>query len=153
MADLDAYADSYAQKPQELYSRLCEINVVLLPGQYGLLVKLHHIISDAWTIALIGSQYNAILAGETPSAYPYSDHLESENTYLNSNRYAKDRAYFLEQFQKCEDVTYLSEKQSAAFAAKRKPFVLDREKTWQLTNYRDGLELFCLHSRVYSTGR
>ena len=134
-AELDAYAGDYARKPLDLYGQLCEINVVLLPGQYGLLVKLHHIISDAWTLALVGSQYNAILAGETPSAYPYADHLASESTYLKSERYAKDKVFFLNQFQKCEEVTYLSEKQSTSFAAQRKTFLVDGKETRQLIDY------------------
>ena len=39
-AGLTHYAEAYAREPLPLYGRLCEFTVVLLPGQYGLLVKL-----------------------------------------------------------------------------------------------------------------
>lgn len=134
-AELLCYAEDYARKPLDLYGQLFESTVVLLPGQCGLLVKLHHIISDAWTLALMGNQYNALINGETPCAYSYEEHLQREDAYLQSERYAKDRAFFLEQFQKCEEVTYLSEKQVATFAAQRKTFVIDKERTQQLVDY------------------
>ena len=46
---LDAYAEKYAKIPLDLFGNLCEIKIVFLPGQYGLLAKLHHIVGDAWT--------------------------------------------------------------------------------------------------------
>ena len=51
--ELDCYASKYAKDPFDLYGDLCEISSVLLPGHYGLLVKFHHIIGDAWTIRAI----------------------------------------------------------------------------------------------------
>ena len=42
-AELDRYAESYAKAAVDLYDKLCEINIVTLPAQYGLLIKLHHI--------------------------------------------------------------------------------------------------------------
>lgn len=134
-SELTIYAEAYAHKPLPLYSQLCEFTVVLLPGQSGLLVKLHHIIGDAWTLALLGTQCNAILNGKTPLAYPYEDHLQSEDAYLQSERYGKDRAYFLQQFKKCGEVTYLVEKQNSSVSARRKTFIINKEKTRQLLNY------------------
>lgn len=132
---LRAYAEAYAQQPMELYGKLCEIQVLILPGQYGLLVKQHHLVSDAWTIALVGTQYNAILNGESPLAFAYSDHLADETAYLSGERYIKDKTFFLNQFQKCEETTYLSDKQSNSFAARRKTFVIDKEDTKRLNAY------------------
>ena len=100
-SELTCYAEAYAKEPLVLYGLLCEFTVVLLPGQSGLLVKLHHITSDAWTLALLGTQCNAILSGETPSAGSYEDHLQSEDAYLRSERCAKDKAFFLQRFEKC----------------------------------------------------
>lgn len=134
-AGLTHYAEAYAQEPLPLYGRLCEFTVVLLPSQYGLLVKLHHVISDAWTLALMGTQFNAILNGETPLAYAYDNHLKTENAYLQSERFTRDRAFFLEQFQRCGEVTYLSEKQGTSLAARRKSFVISKEKTGELVDY------------------
>lgn len=132
---LDHYAGKYAQEPFDLYDELCEISVVLIHGHYGLLVKFHHIIGDAWTIALIGTQYNMLLNGEMPMTYPYADYLTSEAEYLQSSRYAKSRTFFLEQFKKCNEVIYLSEKHIVSFASNRRTFVVKGEKAQQINSY------------------
>jgi Condensation domain. len=126
-AELDRYAQSYAKEPLDFNGDLCEIKIILLSEQYGVLVKLHHIIGDAWTLSLIGNQFNAILNGETPEAYSYADYVESEKEYVGSRRYEKGKVFFSEQFQKCDEVTYLSEKQSDSFVANRKTFVIDKD--------------------------
>lgn len=134
-AELDSYAENYAKIPFDFYGDLCDIRIVTLPEQYGLLVKFHHIVGDAWTIALIGTQFNTLVNGESVESYSYTDYVESENTYLTGKRYEKDRAYFLEQFKKCDEVTYLSEKKSESLNACRKTFVIDKDKTKQINDY------------------
>ena len=134
-AELDSYAENYAKIPFDFYGDLCDIRIVTLPEQYGLLVKFHHIVGDAWTIALIGTQFNTLVNGESVESYSYTDYVESENSYLMGKRYEKDRAYFLEQFKKCDEVTYISEKQSESLNACRKTFVIDKDKTKQINDY------------------
>lgn len=130
-----AYAQDYAKVPLDLYGNLCESKIVLLPGQYGLLVKLHHMIGDAWTLALLGNQLHHILCGKGVDAYSYTDYVENEKIYLQSKRYEKDKTYFVEQFRKCDEVTYLSEKQNDTCSAGRKTYVIDSEKTKQIMGY------------------
>ena len=134
-AELDSYAENYAKLPFDFYGNLCDISIVTLPEQYGLLVKFHHIVGDAWTIALIGTQFNKLINGESVESYSYTDYVESEDTYLTGKRYEKDKSYFLEQFKKCDEVTYLSEKQSESLNARRKTFVIDKDKTKQINDY------------------
>ena len=134
-AELDAYVEDYAKKPLDFYGNLCEINIVTLPEQYGLLVKLHHIIGDAWTLSLLGTQFNKLMNGEAVEAYSYADYVESETTYIQSKRYEKDKAFFVEQFKKCDEVTYLSEKQSDSLNACRKTFVIGKEQTSLINTY------------------
>ena len=136
-AELDRYAESYAKVAVDLYGNLCEINVVVLPGQYGLFVKMHHIVGDAWTLALMGTQFNAMLNGEDVQAYSYTEYVESEKTYVEGKRYAKDRDFFLEQFKKCDEVTYLNERQTSSLSANRKTFVIDAEQTKALNAYAE----------------
>ena len=134
-AELDSYAQKSAEEPFDFHGELCDIKVIVLPGQYGLYAKLHHIVGDAWTIALIGTQFNTIMNGEEPSACSYCEYVESEKEYLESQRYENDRTFFLEQFKKCDEVTYLSEKQAVSYSATRKTFVLDADKTQQIKDY------------------
>lgn len=136
--ELDSYAESYAKVPLNLYGALCEVKIVFLHDSYGLLVKLHHIIADAWTLSLMGTQFNALLAGETPAAYPYVDYLDRENSYMQSSRFAKDRTFFLEQFKECDEVTYFSEKQSNTFRSARKTFVIDGGQAAEIIAYTKG---------------
>lgn len=134
-SELNAYAENYAKTPIDLYGDLCEINIVILPEWYGLIVKFHHIVGDAWSLSLIGNQFITLLTGETPIAYSYADYVQSENNYLSSRRYDKDKDFFLEQFKKCDEVTYLNEKQSDTLNANRKTFVIDSDKTKQIIGY------------------
>ncbi|MBE6784208.1 MAG: amino acid adenylation domain-containing protein [Ruminococcaceae bacterium] len=133
--ELDAYGEKCAKKPLDMYGNLCDINVVVLPEQYGIVAKLHHIIGDAWTLALIGSQFNAALNGDEIESYSYFDYIPSEDAYAQSKRYEKDRLYFLEQFKKCDEVTYINEKTTESLKAERKSFVIDSLKTKVITDY------------------
>lgn len=152
-AELDSYAQKYATEPVDMFGELCEIKIVLLPEQYGILVKLHHIIGDAWSLSLLGNQFNAILNGETPEAYSYADYVTAENEYFESKRYGKDKAFFLEQFSKCDEVTYLSEKQSKTYTANRKTFVIGKDKTAEIIRYAETREItaFTLFTAALST--
>jgi len=152
-AELDAYAEDYAKKPLDFYGNLCEINIVTLPKQYGLLIKLHHIIGDAWTLSLLGTQFNKLMNGEEVEAYSYADYVESENAYIQSKRYEKDKVFFVEQFKKCDEVTYLSEKQSASLNACRKTFVIDKEQTSLINAYaqQKGTSAFMLFTAALAT--
>ena len=127
-AALDAYAEEYAKTPLDFHGELSEFHIIILPDHCGILVKIHHIIGDAWTLSLIGNQLQTLLCGETPEGCSYADYLETEDTYAQSKRYEKDRAFFLEQFKRCDEATYLSEKPSDGYTAKRRSFVLDRDQ-------------------------
>ena len=152
-AELDVYAENYAKIPFDFYGDLCEIKIVTLPEQYGLLVKLHHMIGDAWTLSLMGTQFHAILNGEDIEAYSYVDYVESENKYLESKRYEKDRNFFLQQFQKCDEVTYLNEKQSNSLKSCRKTFVIEHSETKQIIEYveKKGISAFMLFTAILAT--
>ena len=130
-----AYAEEYAKTPVTLNGPLCEIQVVLLPKHYGILAKCHHIIGDAWTLTLIASQLCALLAGEEPPAYPYSDFVESETAYAQSDRREKDKTFFLEQFKACPEVVYLSEKQGECYDACRSTFQINADLTAHIRSY------------------
>lgn len=134
-AQMDDFAGRYAKLPLDLSAELCEFNIVLLPEQYGLLVKLHHMISDAWTLTLIANQFIAILEGKSPDAYSYADYIRTEQEYIGSRRMERDRVFFLKQFEKCNEVTYLSEKQGSSFLSKRKTYVMDGDEAKRITGY------------------
>ena len=137
-AELDAYAEKYAKTPLNLDGDLCKINVVAMPGQYGLLVKLHHIIGDAWTLSLLGTQFNRLMNGETVEAFSYAEYVQTEGKYLKSKRYERDKAFFIDEFKRCDEVTYINEKKSDSLEAKRKTFVIDKEFAGLINSYAEG---------------
>lgn len=74
-------------------------------GKAGLYARVHHIISDAWTlVGLVNSiteAYDRLLCGEEyvyKETAPYSEYIEKEDAYLNSARCENDRKYLLEKF-------------------------------------------------------
>ncbi len=74
---------------------------IVSPGHGGLLLKTHHIISDAWSQALLAdrfsSAYQSLLDGQTPelpALADYAPHVQSEQEYLESAQYAADMAYW-----------------------------------------------------------
>lgn len=131
------YAENYAKESMDFYGSLCQIQIILLDDAYGILVKMHHIISDAWTLTLIGSQFHALVNGETPKTYSYLDYMKSEQQYLESTRYQKDKAYFAEQFKKCDETTYISDKQSHTYTSKRRTFLVGKENTARITSFAE----------------
>ncbi|MBR3954223.1 MAG: amino acid adenylation domain-containing protein, partial [Clostridia bacterium] len=125
--ELDEYASAFAKEPFDFYGSLCDLKIIILPDKRGILVKLHHLISDAWTISLIGTQFNKILNNEEPQAYSYVDYINAEEKYIESKRYVKDKEYFISQFKKCDEMTFVSEKQDHTFESRRTSFVIEKE--------------------------
>ncbi len=69
----------------------------------GILVKTHHLISDGWSqvslINRIAQTYLALTGGTVPVLEPspsYQQHVESEQAYLTSHAFEKDRAFWME---------------------------------------------------------
>ena len=91
--ELHTFGKSFAKEPTGTDGNLCQFVIVILPEQTGVLVKLHHLIGDAWTLSLIGSQLHSILRGEIPETYSYIDHIKTEDAYINSRRYQRDQFF------------------------------------------------------------
>lgn len=133
--ELDNYASKYAKEPLDFYGSLCDIKIVILPDRKGILAKLHHFVSDAWTLSLLGTQFNKILHGEEVEAYSFADYVYAQELYSESKRYAKDKDYFISQFRKCDEATYLSEKQSHSYDANRRTFIIKKYNTQRINKF------------------
>lgn len=73
--------------------------------EYGILLNIHHIISDGWSISLIEKQiceiYSKLVKNETiyqNEYYSYIDFIKEETEYLNSDRFAKNKSFWNEKF-------------------------------------------------------
>lgn len=133
--ELHAYAEGFAKEPLDLNGILYDFKIVMLPESYGILAKLHHMICDAWSMSLLATQLNAILQGRTPMPASYSDYVSTEQKYLQSSRYISDKYFFLEQFQKCREVTYLSKTQARSLNSERYTVHLDQETSTMIQSF------------------
>ena len=150
--ELDKFGEKWACEPIDINGPLCEIKAFVLPDDTGAICRLHHIIGDAWTLALIGIQLGKTLKNEPFETYSFFDTLKSGAEYRGSRRYEQDKAYYEEQFLKSGEIIFLSDKKSSSFRAKRKKFGIDSEKTAFFSKYAEEHEfsLFNLFATAYS---
>ena len=136
--ELDAFGEKWGQLPIELDGCLFELRLVVLPDSYGAILRIHHIISDAWTVMLIGDQFFRILNGETPKAYSYSEHIESEAAFRGTKRYEKGKEFFRTQKEKLPERTLLSKKPLTSIKGKCIEYEFGEEETNEIRDYLAG---------------
>lgn len=80
----------------------------------GFYAKLHHLISDAWTMSVVGNQvvayYTAIknaVPFEDVSKPSFLEHLNNERKYEDSDRFIRDREYWNSKFDVYPEPTIL----------------------------------------------
>lgn len=75
-------------------------------GTVKLISRFHHIITDAWALSLIISEIINIYEclkykkNQIKENYSYLNYINSERTYMNSDRYFKDQLYWNEIYKK-----------------------------------------------------
>ncbi|MBN2853006.1 MAG: amino acid adenylation domain-containing protein [Clostridia bacterium] len=96
-------------------------------------VKLHHLIGDAWTAVAVGNEltkyYEQVVNHipfdeiENPS---YLAYIQSEQNYLNSDRFIQDQAYWMDKFTPAPELKTLKQKKTAevTIKSKRRTFML-----------------------------
>ncbi|NMA25318.1 MAG: non-ribosomal peptide synthetase, partial [Clostridiales bacterium] len=98
----------------------------------GVYVKMHHLISDAWTMGLMTRQlidlYSKIRNNEAvdePPSPSFIEHLESEAEYEKSLRFEKDKAYWSRKFETLPEMTVLKPLKAGvnSISAKRKTLI------------------------------
>lgn len=150
--ELEAYCKRFARKPIDMSGVLYRFFIVKIGERVGVICKIHHLIGDAWTLSLIGTQINMLLNGETPGAYSYLDYITGEDDYRQSKRFEKDRIFFEEQFKKCDEATYLNEKHSESYTAERLTYTVNAADTAKMTEYanKKGVSVFSLLLAAFS---
>jgi amino acid adenylation domain-containing protein len=102
----------------------------------GAYVKLHHLISHAWTLGIETRQgvdyYTRIKNGETIDDTPnpsYIDHLASEVEYEKSARFENDKAYWSKKFETLPEMTVLKPQKTGAnsISARRKTLITPKK--------------------------
>lgn len=108
-------------------------------GHGGFVITAHHLISDAWTAGLVVNEImdyyekiinSQIIDNKNPS---YLDYITSEQEYLNSEKFNKDKEFWNEIFKTVPEVATISSinvensNSSLSCKAKRKQFVIPKE--------------------------
>lgn len=125
-----------------LENPLFEFKIFKLKGTNtgGVLANFHHIICDAITTALsirqVADVYNSLItSGEllelNPDNFSYVQYLESEQEYINSDKFLKDKAYWDKVYETVPEVatiysTKTSQDNSINCQAERLTFSLDK---------------------------
>ncbi len=116
----------------------------------GVYVKIHHIISDGWSQALICNRiartYFQILSGEEvdlEEAPSYLIHVEEEREYLSSKHYGRDRRYWEGVLEQGSEPSVLKEVRSAAVSS------VGRRLSYKLPQHLNhAIYTFCMQNRV-----
>lgn len=124
-------------------SQLFEFRLFKFPNNFGgFVINTHHLISDACTESLIASKiitiYSALVQGEEPNIEPtsYLDYIKSEEDYISSSRFEKDKTYWESLFNNQYEIAtipYTKNSNTISCKAARKSFVIPNEKL-QLIN-------------------
>ena len=121
----------------------------------GFYLKIHHLISDAWTMGLFGKQvidvYSKLKKGlpVDEEAYPsYIDHVRQEEAYTTSLRFEKDRKYWNEKFDTLPEMTVLKTSKTGEMSikAKRKTMITPAKFSRKLRQFskENNLSIFTL---------
>ncbi|KEQ22023.1 hypothetical protein ET33_27990, partial [Paenibacillus tyrfis] len=151
-AQLEEWLEQFRQTPMELFdSTLYQFVFINIDeNEYWFTMKVHHIISDGISMGIfvekITENYLSLLKGEEPQPtelYSYIDYIETEQSYEQSERYQKDRAYWLDKFSYLPEITGLEAYNPLTLSteAKRAEFTVD-------TVLYNDLKVFCKENNI-----
>ncbi len=104
-SNIDVYLDEYARQSLSTKNEnLYEFKILKYSHNQGaILMKIHHIISDAWSCSLIGTKLislydNYIEKQKSDEKLPpsYIDYIKSEQEYINSEKMIQDEKFWKE---------------------------------------------------------
>lgn len=140
--DLDKWAKEETRKPFKLIdSDLFFFTLIETKEGYILYVKMHHLITDAWGIALAIneiSDYCTLSYDESViknvKRYSYIDAITKEQKYLNSNKFLTDKKFWTDKFKTIPESTILKkgEMKISKITANRKTYMFSKFLTHQI---------------------
>jgi non-ribosomal peptide synthetase component F len=105
--EFDSWALALIKRPFQLIKNSLYYIAMFKISEFdtGFLVKFHHIIADGWSINIASEQiysiYHKLLHADQIINEPENSYIEfinNEQRYLNSERFLKNRAFWLEKF-------------------------------------------------------
>jgi len=147
-----------------LNSDLFDIKIFKYPDSTGgVIVNIHHIISDSWTLGLIAkdivSNYCSLLNNTPmePKKYSYTDYMDFEKNYIDGPKYLKDKQFWKDYLKDCPNsITIPSIKENSTNdfspAGVRKTFKLESKYIKKINEfcYDYKISLFNFLMAIYS---
>ncbi|NLV35996.1 MAG: amino acid adenylation domain-containing protein [Clostridiaceae bacterium] len=144
--ELFAWDKARSEEPFDLIdSDLFHFDLIKISDNVGgFFVKMHHLISDAWSMSIVGNNiveyYSKLKNGELidPSKKPsYLDFILRENDYFESGRFKSDNDFWTKRLSAFKEVTTLKPRTSLSLdsKARRKTHVLPKKLTDKLRKY------------------
>lgn len=131
-----------------LNSFLFNFKLVKFPDNHGgFIINMHHLISDAWSAGLGASEiikiYTRLVKKEPIDdiTYPsYIDYITSEEKYLQSDKYNKDKLFWNEMFQTVPEIASIPSigyftKNNIAGKSIRKQFILPNDLIQKINDF------------------
>ena len=145
-SEIEPIAQKMVNTPfQILNSKLFDFKLFKLESGFGgFIVNIHHIISDAAGLSIIGSEvidiYSKLLKNESIpiKTYSYVDFINSEKDYLKSSRFNKDKEYWKNILNPLpESATFAPQKSDNTdnYKSKRREFILNSNILTKIKNY------------------
>lgn len=147
-----------------LNADLFDIKIFKFPDSTGgVIVNIHHIISDSWTLGLIAKSivhYYCCLKNNIPidtNENSYIDYISQEEKYTNSKKFEKDKEFWHNYLKNCPDtITIPSFKESLnnenSNRAERKVFELPNDLITKISHFCSsyGVSSFNFLMAIYS---
>lgn len=124
-------------------------------GRGGFNATFHHMISDAWSMSLLISQvmnfYSQIISKQNEKIQmpTYLDYIYSEQEYLASTKFQKDKEYWDSVFDSAPELSVLAKKESASLStdtkACRKSYIFSQDLYNQINELCNNL-----HCSIYT---
>ena len=138
-----------------LNSNLFHFTMFSLPDTTGgVVLTVHHIISDAQTVNQIAPKlmnfYSSFLNNQTPEFLQtsYVDYINSEQKYLSSEKYNSDKEFWESLFENSFTAAGLSTKSldsSTMCSSSRECFLVEKEKMNKINDYCKLNNISCYH--------
>lgn len=152
--EIDRLEQSMCNEPFDLMNEfLFRFKIYRLPtGKGGFVIVAHHLIYDAYTASLVANKvmsiYSSFIKKDTISELPtsYIDYINSENKYITSSKYVKDKAYWDDVFKTLPipgTITGTNHSTQSSPKAKRKTYIFSEAQN-------KNIKEFCLAHKISS---
>ena len=135
-----------------------------IDGKGAFMLNIHHLISDAWTLALICNDiiktYSELIQNkevEKKAIYSYIDYIKSEQQYQESEKYNKDKQYWLERFKTIPEVATIpgsikGDIDETNPAGERKQYKISKENVEKIKKYckENKISLYNFFMAIYA---